>query len=194
MSYCILLAPLLSQTLMFLSIQGCHSEPDPIVGLLQQCVSEDAPDSLRGLPQEECQHQIVLVNLCAIQHCFPHQILRWPQRTQEQISTFYFPETGACQLVSWYCLVLTKGAPLRHHQAPSTDSAGGICLFWDCHLHLSCEQRLCAASLVIKGVLEIWLEFMVHLGVLEESRYSTQNSPLFLQFYSSLESFGRAVT
>lgn len=94
MLYCILLAPLLSQTLMFLSIQGWHSEPDPIVGLLQQCVSEDAPDSLRGLPQEECQHQIVLMNSCAIQHCFLHRILHWPQRTQEQTSTFYLPETG----------------------------------------------------------------------------------------------------
>ena len=92
MLYCIFLAPFLSQTLMFLSIQGWNSEPDPIVGLLQQCISEDAPDSLRGLPQEECQHQIVLLNSCAIQHCFLHQIQHWPQRTQEQ--TFYLPETG----------------------------------------------------------------------------------------------------
>lgn len=64
------------------------------MGLLQQCVSEDAPDSLRGLPQEECQHQIVLVNSCAIQHCFLHQILHWPQRTQKQTTTFNLPETG----------------------------------------------------------------------------------------------------
>ncbi|TKC40970.1 hypothetical protein EI555_015668, partial [Monodon monoceros] len=48
-------------TLMFLSIKGKRSEPDPVMGLLQQCVSEDASDSLHGLPQAECQHHIVLV-------------------------------------------------------------------------------------------------------------------------------------
>lgn len=32
-------------------------------------------------------------------------------------------EGGACQLVSWCCLALIKRAPLRHHHAPSIDSA-----------------------------------------------------------------------
>ncbi|XP_029057462.1 testosterone 17-beta-dehydrogenase 3 isoform X2 [Monodon monoceros] len=50
-----------TKTLMFLSIKGKRSEPDPVMGLLQQCVSEDASDSLHGLPQAECQHHIVLV-------------------------------------------------------------------------------------------------------------------------------------
>lgn len=58
---CNFLALLFSQTLMFLSIKGKHSESDPVMGLLQQCVSEVAPDSLHGLPQAECQHHIVLV-------------------------------------------------------------------------------------------------------------------------------------
>ena len=87
----------------------------------------------------------------------------------------YHPSTlegaggGACQSVTLLCLALVKCSSPSYHHAPGTASAWWHLFFWDRNWYWWYDQRLCVAASVIKGFGEIWLEFMGHFDILEES-------------------------